>query len=112
MTSFNLYDTNTIGRNAIQVKNIARTQVGHLPRNVVSKLSPLLDQGVITVEGVINDGNCEFLLLDTMRGAEVLVQYPDLGDIPFQCAPFANTSIRDDHPITHTVPFAYMGPRT
>jgi SWI/SNF-related matrix-associated actin-dependent regulator of chromatin subfamily A3 len=44
-------------RNAIQVKNISRVQVGHLPRTVVSKLSPLLDRQTVTVEGVINDGN-------------------------------------------------------
>lgn len=44
-------------RNAIQVKNISRVQVGHLPRNVASKLAPLLDRRVVTVEGVINDGN-------------------------------------------------------
>lgn len=44
-------------RNAIQVKNISRVQVGHLPRNVASKLAPLLDRRAVTVEGVINDGN-------------------------------------------------------
>lgn len=43
--------------NAIQVKNIARAQVGHLPRAVASKLAPLLDRRAVTVEGVINDGN-------------------------------------------------------
>ncbi|KDR75774.1 hypothetical protein GALMADRAFT_248461 [Galerina marginata CBS 339.88] len=48
---------NPYDRNAIQVKNISRVQVGHLPRNVASKLSPLLDRRVVTVEGVINDGN-------------------------------------------------------
>ncbi|KAF8967874.1 SNF2 family N-terminal domain-containing protein [Flammula alnicola] len=48
---------NPYDRNAIQVKNISRVQVGHLPRNVASKLAPLLDRRVVTVEGVINDGN-------------------------------------------------------
>lgn len=59
----------TIFRNAIQVMNIAHTQVGHLPRNVagkvilhiyqihqprcLAKLAPLIDRGLITVEGVI-----------------------------------------------------------
>ncbi|KAJ3569860.1 hypothetical protein NP233_g4782 [Leucocoprinus birnbaumii] len=43
--------------NAIQVKNIGRVQVGHLPRNVAQKLAPLLDRNTVTVEGVINDGN-------------------------------------------------------
>ena len=48
-------------RNAIQVKNISRVQVGHLPRNVASKLAPLLDRQAVTVEGVINDGNRTYL---------------------------------------------------
>lgn len=46
-------------RNAIQVKNIGGTQVGHIPRNVASKLAPLMDNGFITVEGVMHEGNCE-----------------------------------------------------
>lgn len=48
-------------RNAIQVKNISRVQVGHLPRNIASKLAPLLDRQAVTVEGVINDGNSTYL---------------------------------------------------
>ncbi|KAI0743822.1 SNF2 family N-terminal domain-containing protein [Daedaleopsis nitida] len=44
-------------RNAIQVKNIGGTQVGHLPRNVAVKLAPLMDSKMITVEGVMHDGN-------------------------------------------------------
>ncbi|KAG5648541.1 hypothetical protein DXG03_003152 [Asterophora parasitica] len=44
-------------RNAIQVKNIGQTQVGHLPAKLAVKLAPLLDQHLVTVEGVINDGN-------------------------------------------------------
>ncbi|KAF9565547.1 hypothetical protein CPC08DRAFT_815314 [Agrocybe pediades] len=48
---------NRFDRNAIQVKNISRIQVGHLPRNVAAKLAPLLDRQAVTVEGVINDGN-------------------------------------------------------
>ena len=48
-------------RNAIQVKNISRVQVGHLPRNIASKLAPLLDRRAVTVEGVINDGNSTYL---------------------------------------------------
>lgn len=49
--------TNPYDRNAIQVKNISRVQVGHIPRGVAAKLAPLMDQKLITVEGVINDGN-------------------------------------------------------
>ncbi|KAF8200953.1 SNF2 family N-terminal domain-containing protein [Pholiota molesta] len=48
---------NPYDRNAIQIKNISRVQVGHLPRNVALKLAPLLDRRAVTVEGVINDGN-------------------------------------------------------
>ncbi|KAK7472758.1 hypothetical protein VKT23_000868 [Stygiomarasmius scandens] len=44
-------------RNAIQVKNIGRTQVGHVPRNVAAKLAPLMDQKLVNVEGVMRDGN-------------------------------------------------------
>ncbi|RDB25140.1 DNA repair protein rad5 [Hypsizygus marmoreus] len=48
---------NPYDRNAIQVKNIGQTQVGHLPRNIALRLAPLLDKELVTVEGVINDGN-------------------------------------------------------
>ncbi|KAJ7497415.1 SNF2 family N-terminal domain-containing protein [Mycena latifolia] len=48
---------NQYDRNAIQVKNIDSAQVGHLPRNIVSKLAPMLDQGMVTVEGVMIQGN-------------------------------------------------------
>ena len=46
-------------RNAIAVQNIGRTQVGHIPRQTAAKLAPLIDSGLITVEGTMNDGNCE-----------------------------------------------------
>ncbi|KAJ6499180.1 SNF2 family N-terminal domain-containing protein [Mycena sanguinolenta] len=49
--------TNPYDRNAIKVENIASTQVGHIPKKVASKLSPLLDQGLVSVEGVMNQGN-------------------------------------------------------
>ncbi|TFK94573.1 hypothetical protein K466DRAFT_509225 [Polyporus arcularius HHB13444] len=48
---------NQYDRNAIQVKNIGGTQVGHIPRNVAAKLAPLIDSGLITVEGVMHEGN-------------------------------------------------------
>ncbi|KAI0334969.1 hypothetical protein GY45DRAFT_967409 [Cubamyces sp. BRFM 1775] len=48
---------NQYDRNAIQVKNIGGTQVGHIPRNVAAKLAPLMDAGLITVEGVMHEGN-------------------------------------------------------
>ncbi|KAF8638068.1 hypothetical protein AX16_010700 [Volvariella volvacea WC 439] len=49
--------SNPYDRNAIQVKNIGQIQVGHLPRNVVAKLAPLMDSKLISVEGVMKDGN-------------------------------------------------------
>ncbi|KAG8213634.1 snf2 family protein [Butyriboletus roseoflavus] len=48
---------NPYDRNAIQVKNIGGAQVGHIPRNVASKLAPILDQRLVTVEGVMHEGN-------------------------------------------------------
>lgn len=47
-------------RNAIAVQNIGRTQVGHIPRQMAAKLAPLIDVGLITVEGAMNEGNCKF----------------------------------------------------
>lgn len=38
-------------RNAIQVLNISGMQVGHIPRNVASKLAPLIDRNLVIVEG-------------------------------------------------------------
>jgi SWI/SNF-related matrix-associated actin-dependent regulator of chromatin subfamily A3 len=37
------------------------TQVGHIPRDIASKLAPLLDRKLVTVEGVMLEGNCESL---------------------------------------------------
>ncbi|GBE78013.1 hypothetical protein SCP_0108950 [Sparassis crispa] len=48
---------NKYDRNAIQVKNIGNTQVGHIPRQIAAKLAPLMDRNVITVEGVMHEGN-------------------------------------------------------
>ncbi|KAF7376249.1 DNA repair protein rad5 [Mycena sanguinolenta] len=49
--------TNRYDYHAIKVENIASTQVGHIPKKVASKLSPLLDHGLVSVEGVMNQGN-------------------------------------------------------
>ncbi|KAI0305630.1 SNF2 family N-terminal domain-containing protein [Multifurca ochricompacta] len=48
---------NRYDRNAIAVQNINRTQVGHIPRQTAVKLAPLIDAGLITVEGTMNQGN-------------------------------------------------------
>lgn len=34
-------------------------QVGHIPRDMAAKLAPLMDTGLITLEGTMNQGNCE-----------------------------------------------------
>ena len=47
-------------RNAIQVKNIAQSQIGHIPREVAGRMAPLMDRGLITVEGVMHEGNCKY----------------------------------------------------
>ena len=49
----------TISRNAIRALNINNIQVGHVPRAVAAKLAPLLDQGKVTVEGTMLEGNSE-----------------------------------------------------
>ncbi|KAJ6500012.1 SNF2 family N-terminal domain-containing protein [Mycena vitilis] len=49
--------TNQYDSNAIKVENITSAQVGHIPKKVASKLAPLLDHSLVTVEGVMNVGN-------------------------------------------------------
>ena len=44
-------------RNAIQVKNIANIQVGHIPRDIAARLAPLMDRKLVTVEGIMVEGN-------------------------------------------------------
>lgn len=46
-------------KNAVMVTNISGVQIGHLPRNVVTKLVPLLDGRIVTIEAVMHEGNCE-----------------------------------------------------
>lgn len=46
-------------RNSIAVQNIGRKQVGHVPRKIAAKLAPLMDANLITLEGTMNQGNCE-----------------------------------------------------
>jgi SWI/SNF-related matrix-associated actin-dependent regulator of chromatin subfamily A3 len=48
---------NTYDANAIQVLNIGRAKLGHLSRQVAAKLAPLLDRGLVSVEGVVHEGN-------------------------------------------------------
>ncbi|KDQ28039.1 hypothetical protein PLEOSDRAFT_1042220, partial [Pleurotus ostreatus PC15] len=45
---------NKYDRNAIQVKNMAGQQVGHLPRQVAAKLAPLMDRALVTPENLTN----------------------------------------------------------
>ncbi|KAL1860404.1 hypothetical protein VTK73DRAFT_7359 [Phialemonium thermophilum] len=46
---------NPYDSNAIQVSNVLGIQVGHIPRNVASKLAPYLDSGDITLEAQLLD---------------------------------------------------------
>ncbi|CAK5281753.1 unnamed protein product [Mycena citricolor] len=49
--------TNQYDSNAIRAVNIGGQQVGHMPKNVAMKLALLLDMNLITVEGVMLQGN-------------------------------------------------------
>ena len=59
-------------RNAVRVLNINNIQVGHVPRNVVAKLAPLLDQGKVTVEGTMLEGNSKFPMSQLSHGSDPL----------------------------------------
>lgn len=37
--------------------NMGKQIVGHLKREIAAKLSPLIDSNLITVDGVMGDGN-------------------------------------------------------
>lgn len=51
--------------NAIKVVNIGGTQVGHIPRTVAARLAPLMDRKIVTVEGVMLEGNRKHQFLGT-----------------------------------------------
>lgn len=44
-------DSNPYDGNAIKVLNMMSVQVGHIERSAAAVLSPLLDAGLITIEG-------------------------------------------------------------
>ncbi|KAH8198118.1 hypothetical protein TruAng_007695 [Truncatella angustata] len=44
---------NQYDRNAIRVNNVMGQQIGHLPRNLVAKLAPYIDQDHFVLEGVL-----------------------------------------------------------
>ncbi|XP_051148927.1 putative SWI/SNF-related matrix-associated actin-dependent regulator of chromatin subfamily A member 3-like 1 [Andrographis paniculata] len=46
-------DTNPFDGNAIRVMNMRSVQVGHIERSAAAVLSPLIDAGLITVEGIV-----------------------------------------------------------
>ena len=52
--------SNQYDSNAIQVNNVRREQIGHLPRTVVSKLAPYIDRGDLVVSGVLIGERGEF----------------------------------------------------
>lgn len=58
--AFTIFDNKHVdkrNRNAIAVKNIANSQIGHIPREVAGRMAPLMDRGLVTVEGVMHEGN-------------------------------------------------------
>lgn len=44
---------NQYDRNAIRVNNVMGQQIGHLPRTLVAKLAPYIDQNDLVIEGVL-----------------------------------------------------------
>lgn len=52
--------TNQFDRNAIKVTNFNNAQVGHLPRGVSGRLAPMLDQCLVSVEGIMTEGNSKY----------------------------------------------------
>jgi SWI/SNF-related matrix-associated actin-dependent regulator of chromatin subfamily A3 len=66
---------NQYDKNAIRVLNIGGIQIGHVPRNVVSKLAPLLDRHLVNVEGVVHEGNrtIPFSAFSPCKANEILV---------------------------------------
>lgn len=73
----NLYDSN-----ALQVLNIRNEQVGHLPREIASTLSPLMDRIVsLRVEGVIPRGS------GSAYSIPILIQCFSAPDVVTQCEP-------------------------
>lgn len=46
--------SNQYDPNAIRVDNVQRDQVGHIPRQIASKLAPYMDSGSLMVEGMLS----------------------------------------------------------
>lgn len=46
--------------------NMGNTMVGHLKREVVAKLAPLIDSDLVAVEGVMDGGNMNGVLSYTL----------------------------------------------
>lgn len=51
----NMYD-----RNAIRVDNVMGVQIGHMPRKVVEKIAPYIDNGDLVLEGAITGEKASF----------------------------------------------------
>ncbi|TVY33609.1 DNA repair protein RAD5A [Lachnellula subtilissima] len=65
--------SNPYDSNAIRVNNVHNTQIGHLPRNIASKLAPYMDSRTIVMEGVIAGEKATFdcpILLKVFGPAE------------------------------------------
>lgn len=74
----NQYDSN-----AIQVVNISGTQVGHIPRNVASKLAPLIDRNYVTIEGELPDNSWN-AVFDRVKVSSTMGMPTD-SNIPSRC---------------------------
>ncbi|KAK3046359.1 hypothetical protein LTS18_013386, partial [Coniosporium uncinatum] len=53
MVVLNREPHNQYDRNAIQVQNVQRDQIGHIPRTVAVKLAKFMDGGSLRVEGIL-----------------------------------------------------------
>lgn len=52
--------SNQYDRNAIRVDNVMRNQIGHVPRNLASKLAPYMDVNDIVLDGVLTGHKTAF----------------------------------------------------
>ncbi|KAI6157534.1 SNF2 family N-terminal domain-containing protein [Pisolithus tinctorius] len=48
---------NPYDKNAIKVVNIGGMQVGHIPKEIAARAAPLLDKGLVNLEGIMLSGN-------------------------------------------------------
>ena len=73
--------SNRYDANAIKVENVRRDQIGHIPRNVASKLAKYLDDGSLVVEGRLSGriGTFDCPIQLTLLGTSDAVNSVELG---------------------------------